>query len=394
MLYEFLKTNQTDILALTEKKSLELAGARPSSEQLRHGLPIFYEQLMEILKHNGSDRQAFPVDQGSMVEAARITDEPALAKAAGRPDEAEVARVAGLHGTELLRLGYSLSHVVHAYGAMCQSITELAGTKNVSITAGEFHVLNRCLDIAIAGAVTEYQSLRNTQDISREVEHLGFLAHELRNALASANISIQLIQNGTVGFGGSTGRVFSKSMKRIEELIDRSLTEVRLRVDPTVRPEAVHLLQLVDQVALTAEVEAQQRNQVLEIQIDPYLSFEADQQLIYSAISNLIQNALKYSHEGAKIQVRGRLVGDQVVIEVEDECGGLPATAPAALFKPFNQQHEDRRGLGLGLTIAQRAIALIRGTIDVQDLPGKGCIFKITLPSNIGGKALRAEPAA
>ena len=50
------------------------------------------------------------------------------------------------------------------------------------------------------------------------------------------------------------------------------------------------------------------------------------------------------------------------------------------LFKPFEQQHQNREGLGLGLTIAQRAIALNDGTIDVRNLPGHGCIFRISLP--------------
>ena len=105
--------------------------------------------------------------------------------------------------------------------------------------------------------------------------------------------------------------------------------------------------------------------------------------MVYSAVSNLIQNALKYTREGGKIQVRGTLVGEDIVIEVEDECGGLSDRA-SELFKPFEQQHKDRKGLGLGLTIAQRAINLNHGTIGVRNLPGKGCVFKITLPKKLG----------
>jgi signal transduction histidine kinase len=394
MLSEFLLKNQEEILAMTEKKSVALAGVRPTSDQLKQGLPIFFKQLMKVLQ---LQRPAVPppaTDKGRMAEAARDDDEQAMAKAAGRPDEAEVAKAAGLHGQELQRLGYTLSHVVHAYGAMCQSITELATTKNISIGTSEFHDLNRCLDIAIAGAVTEYQTLRNTEVSSQEVEHLGSLAHEMRNALTAANISLKMIQSGTVGFGGSTGTVLKNSMKRIENLINRSLTEVRLRVDPKLRAESGQLLQLVDQILVTAEVEARSRNQTLEIQIDPGLIFEADQQLFFSALSNLIQNALKYTHAGGKIQVRGSSVGENIIVEVEDECGGLMSKTAADLFKPFEQQHENRKGLGLGLTIAQRAILLNHGKIEVRNLPGKGCIFQITLPKKNGAMQLEAVPAA
>ena len=394
MLYEFLLNNEKEILAMTEEKALQLAGARPSSDALKKGLPVFYKQLMDVLRLEQEANERPAMDKRAMAKAAREDDEPSMARASGHPEEIELAKAAGLHGTELLRLGYTLSHVVHAYGGICQSVTELAETKKVVITTNEFHELNRCLDTAIAGAVTEYQAQRNTQDISQEVEHLGFLAHELRNALTSANISLKLIQQGTVGFGGSMGQVLGRSMKRIEELIDRSLTEVRLRMDPKIHAESVQLLQLVDQIVVTAEVEARSRNQTLDIQIDPTLIFEADQQLTYSAVSNLIQNALKYTHAGGKVQVRGNLVGEHIVVEVEDECGGLLSDTPADLFKPFVQQHENRKGIGLGLTIAQRAIALIHGTIEARNIPEKGCIFKITLPTKTGQTKLEAHSAA
>ena len=394
MLYEFLHKNKNEILGMTEKKTLELAGVRPSSDELKRGLPIFYQQLLGVLRRQQAATPTSDINRHGMAKAAHESNEPAMAVAAGRPHEVKVAESAGHHGGELLRLGYTLSHVVHAYGAMCQSITELATEKDIPITTKEFHDLNQCLDVAIAGAVTEFQSLRNTQDISREVEHLGFLAHELRNALTSVSISFELIRTGTVGVGGSTGLVLGRGIKRIEELIDRSLTEVRLRMDPKVQVESVHLLQLVDQIVVTAEVEARSRNQRLEIQVDPNLVFEADQQLTYSAVSNLIQNALKYTHVGGKVQIRGSQVGSHVVVEVEDECGGLLSDNVDDLFKPFVKKNENRSGLGLGLTIAQRAVALIRGKIEARNLPGKGCIFKVTLPKTTGQRKLEADSAA
>ena len=394
MLHEFLLKNQEEILAMTEEKTLELAGAHPSSVQLKQGLPLFFNQLLGILH---LQRRAFTkpaVDKKGVIKGADQTDEPAMAKAAGQPEEAELAKSAGRHGTELLRLGYTLSHVVHAYGAMCQSITEIASKKKVPISADEFHELNQCLDVAIAGAVTEYQSLRNSQEKNREVEHLGFLAHEMRNAVTSAHLAFQLVKKGTVGTGGNTGRVVDKSLKRIEELIDRSLTEVRLRIDPDVRVESGHLLQVIDQILVTAEIEAQSRDQKIMVKVDPTLVFEADQQAFYSALSNLIQNAIKYSHAGSQIQVRGNIVGREIVVEVEDECGGLLTDTAADLFKPFVQKNSNRQGLGLGLTIAKRAIELNHGKIEARNITGKGCVFRITLPKKTGLSELQAEPAA
>ena len=382
LLHDFLLKNKAEILDLTEEKTLELAGARASSDQLKQGLPIFFQQLLGILLlERPATTQHAPSKRGA-TKGANEADEPAMAMAAGKPEEAEVAESAALHGIEMLRLGYTLSHVVHAYGAMCQSITEVAEKKNFHIDVSGFHDLNQCLDVAIAGAVTEYQKLRDTQETDREDKHLGFLTHEMRNALTSATISLQLIEKGSVGIAGSTGMVLAKSLKRMQELIDRSLTDIRLRVDPEVHMESGHLLVIADQILVTAGMEAQSKKQKIKLKIDPNLVIDADQQAFHSALSNLIQNAIKFTREGGTFQVRGSVDEEHVVVEVEDECGGLPPHTATDLFKAFAQKNENRTGLGLGLTIAQRAIELNHGTVEVRNLAGKGCVFKITLPKN------------
>lgn len=391
MLHEFLKAHEKEILATCEAKSLALGGVHLSSDEMKMGLPIFFKQLQTVLEHTPAEPSESDVDQKGMARAANASDEPALARAAGRPFEAEVAQSAGIHGSEMQKSGYTLSHVVHAYGAMCQSITELAIEKKEPIDASEFRKLNRCLDVAIAGAVTTFQARLVSVDSSREVQHLGFLAHELRNALATVNVSLRLIKNGVVGFGGSTGQVLDRALKNIQELIDRSLTEVRLRVDPKVHAEPALLLQLVEHIVVTAEIEARAKNQTLEIRVDPLLVIEADPYLLYSALSNIIQNAIKYSHPSAVIWVRGTLVGGQAVIEVEDQCGGLLSPNPTDLFKAFEQQHKDRNGLGLGLTIAHRAIALNQGVLEVENLKGRGCIFRVKLPNASSKQKLEAD---
>ena len=391
-LREFLRQNEKAILTSTEARSLQLAGSGPTSEQLKRGLPIFFNQLLDILEHEPAVPAESAVDAEEMIKAAYAADEPAIAVAAGRLQEAEVARSAGAHGTELQKLGYTLSHVVHGYGAICQAITELALSKEVAITTGEFRKLNQCLDTAIAGAVTTFQAQRAGGDSARETAHLGFLAHELRNSLSVVTVSLRLIKGGTVGFSGSTGQVLDKALKRIQELIDRSLTEVRLRVDPKVHKESASFFQLVDQIVVTAELEARAKNQKLKIEVDPALSIEADQFLLFSAVTNLVQNAIKYTCPGGTIRIRGRLVDEDASIEVEDECGGLDVDTPNDLFKPFEQQHHNRDGLGLGLTIAQRAVELNDGKIDVENLPGRGCIFRISLPGIQRGRVEAARP--
>jgi hypothetical protein len=380
-LQEFLRLNEELILASTEAKAMQLTGSRAPSDQMKRGLPVFFKQLLDVLERSPQEPANCEIDNEGLVKAAFAADEPAIARAAGRPYDAEVALSAGAHGIELQKLGYTLSHVVHGYGAICQTITELALEKGVAITTAEFRHLNLCLDTAIAGAVTTFQARRLEGDTARETEHLGFLAHELRNALGIVTVSLGLIRGGTVGFGGSTGQVLDRALKRIRDLVDRSLTEVRLRVDPKVHKESAVLLPLINQIVVSTGPEARVKNLELLIDVDPEMQIDADQYLMFSALSNLVQNAVKYTHAGGTIRIRGRMVGERATIEVEDECGGLGTVTPSDLFKPFEQHNHDHDGLGLGLTIAQRAVELNDGTIGVDDLPDHGCIFRITLPS-------------
>jgi signal transduction histidine kinase len=393
-LQEFLKTNESAVLIRIEKKCSALAGVRAASAVPNSGPPLFLKQLLHVLEHAPIEVVHIEMNRDGMVKAANDGDEPAIAAAAGRPYEVQVARSAGEYGKELQELGYTLSHVVHAYGATCQAITELAIENEAPITTEEFRALNRCLDTAIAGAVTTFHAERTEDASHRESLHLGSLAHELRNALYVVNTSLRLIKGGTVGFGGSVGQVLDRALKRQQELIDRSLAEVRLRTDAKVHKEAAPILQLIDQALATVEPETRLKDQSLKVDVAPGLVVDADQYLLFSAVSNLIQNAIKYTCAGGAIRVSAHDVGEQTIIEVEDQCGGLDTASMNDLFKPFEQHRKNREGLGLGLTIAHRAIALNGGTIEVENLPGRGCIFRISLPSIKGSAPVeRAVPA-
>ncbi len=352
-LLQFLIDHRSQILDLSEKKTIELAALRPISDELRKGLPIFLDQLVSVL-----EKSQMVVSFG---------------------DESKILNTSGFHGKEMLRLGYTLSHVVHAYGAMCQAITEVASILHAPMTALEFHNLNRCLDIAIAGAVSEFETLRNHETIEREVQHMGALAHELRNALNRATISSEMIAKGLVGIGGSTSKVLAFSLAEMHRLISRSLSEVRLRADSEIHEEYFFVMELINQLVVTAEIEAAIKQQTLVVQIDPDLSVKTDRHLLFAAVGNLVHNAMKFTRHQGRIKITARAEGEMAILEVEDECGGIPPEQFDSLFKPFKQLGQDRSGLGMGLSIVLKTIAKCNGSIECQNVPG-GCAFKITLP--------------
>ena len=142
-----------------------------------------------------------------------------------------IGRAAAVHGAELLRQGYSVDQVVHDYGDICQSVTEMAIERNTPVATNEFRILNRSLDDAIADAVTAYAKGRqNAVDASAEGlnERLNSFSDEQMQLLDSAIESFAALQTGRLGLNGSTAAVHLRSLHALRSLANASLSAVRL----------------------------------------------------------------------------------------------------------------------------------------------------------------------
>jgi signal transduction histidine kinase len=277
--------------------------------------------------------------------------------------------------------GYAISKIAEDIGAISKRLGELGARHGLSFEAKEYQVFNECIDTASASALEEYSSQDREHREEEELERVGLVAHELRNTLAGARMSFAVLQLGEVGVRGKTGQVLDRSLRRLESLVGELVFAVRLRtgLQPELRP-----LFLTTLVANATDVVVPERNIALKAEVDERVQLQGDEELLSSALGNLLQNAFKFTHPGGTILVRGYREGPSVVLEVEDECGGLPPGKPEELFAPFVSKSVDRRGLGLGLTITRRAIEAHGGQVSVQNLPGKGCIFRATLPADGG----------
>jgi signal transduction histidine kinase len=356
MLHEFLVRYREEILQLCRTKVLADGESKPTSDLLGRGLPVFYDELAVVLNNAASD-----------------TAEPSL-------KNEPVPGDAAAHGKESLRLGYSVSQVVRSYGAVCQSIMEFVQTKSFEITAAEFQSLNLSLDLAIAEAVTEFEKMKSRQAVKAEAERLGVLIHEMGNALTAATLAHQMIQKGRVGGAGMTSNVLSRSHDRMWGLIRSAEAEVHLRGGGAVKFSRIRLTDITDEIRTAADLAANLKEVRLEFDVDPAVEFTADPQLLFSALSNLVNNAVKFTPRNGSVKVSARISGERVLIEVEDECGGLPDGKIEELFKPYVQKGSDKSGMGLGLPLSLRAVESNRGTLTARNKPGKGCVFTIDLP--------------
>lgn len=356
-LHDFIGTNRELIIDRVRLRLGARLAPKSIEANLVHGVPLFLSQLASALAE------------------PRLTSSQDSLGATGA--STEITDTAALHGHDLLRNGYTVAQVVHAYGDVCQIVTELASETNASISSEDFQFFNRYLDDAIAGAVTAYGRQREHDLTDESTERRGVFAHELRNLLNTAILSFDAIKRGTVGLGGTTGAIHTRSLTGLRELVERSLAEVRLSAPLLDR---LSLPEFIEEIEVSAMLQAAGYRKTLTVASNADVVIDADRQLLASAVSNLLQNAFKFSRAGRNVSLVTRTTPTRVLIEVSDACGGLPLGKAEALFRPFVRGSSDHSGLGLGLSIALKAVRAHSGELSVRDIPGTGCVFTIDLP--------------
>ena len=174
--------------------------------------------------------------------------------------------------------------------------------------------------------------------------------------------------------------MLERSHQRLQLLIDRSLADVRLDAG-LIALARVPVSEVIEEVEIGAAMLADARGLKLSVTTVPQtVIVEADRPILAAAIANLLHNAIKFTLPGTSVKLRASTTSSRVLIEVEDECGGLPTGATESLLEPFVQKGRDRTGLGLGLSICMKAMKMMGGELHIRDIPGKGCVFTIDLP--------------
>jgi signal transduction histidine kinase len=356
MLQEFIELNREEIITRCRAKVATRSIPAPSEAEINHGVPLFLDQLIEALRAGGTS--GFDID-----------------------------RSAALHGHDLLLKGFTVSQVVHDYGDVCQTITELAVETNAPISTDDFRMLNLCLDEAIASGVTVYgresqQSSLEGQSDTRN-QKMSFFAHELRNLVNTATVAFEVLKTGNVGVSGSTGTVLNRSLTGLRDLIAGSLAEVRLTQGIQNR-ERIVMSDFIEERAATASLESTARGVTLVVPpVDPSLAVDADQQVLAAVVGNLLQNAFKFTRPHTTVTLSVNFSAERVLIQVQDECGGLPGGNEGSkdLFRPYEQRSADRTGLGVGLSFSRWGAESNNGRLYARNVPGGGgCVFTVDLP--------------
>ncbi len=351
MLHDFVAAHREELIHRCRGKVRGRSMPHTTPAEPEYGVPTFLDELVAALK----DRHA---------------------------PHRDIHLTAALHGRDLHLHGFTVSQVVHDYGDVCQSITDLAMEAGAPISVEDFRTLNQCLDDAIASAVTEYgrtdPDTIDEEGVGAE-QSFGFLAHEIRNLLNTATLAFAALDAGNVGVRGSTGHVLRRSLAALGTIMNRSIAEVRLQhLAQSLVP--ILVADLVDELAAAAALEAEARKLQLIVEHGrSEVTVLGDRQILAAIVQNLLQNAFKFTRPGTIVSLRASATSERVRIEVADECGGLDVEAES-LFRPFERRTHARAGLGLGLAFSRRGAEANGGQIVVRNLPDHGCIFALEVP--------------
>ena len=224
------------------------------------------------------------------------------------------------------------------------------------------------------------------------------ISHELRSPLARLGVAVELARSGD-DTNAALNRI-QKESDRLNALVGQLLQVTRAEGDPnSLRRETVRLDTLVRQLVDDAAIEAAAHGCRLEFQASEPTTVEGDPELLRRAIENVIRNAIRYAPRDTAVEVTLERRDGSALVRVRDRGPGVPQEALARIFDPFYRVESDRGrasgGIGLGLSIARRAVELHHGGIRARNAePGLEVGMELPLPAGARGEARPAEAPA
>jgi signal transduction histidine kinase len=358
-LRELLATRREDILRrfVDDVRESDIGTATIAPPLLLDGLPNFLDHVI-----------------GALGDPS-----PTLTTDAARSGPAATARD---HGLQRWELGYDVRELVREYGILRDVILGLLMESGESIDMAEYRVLSRYISQGVAEAVGRFSEERDGELTRRAAEEFAFLAHELRNPLTVALLCLPSCRENPDRFPEVA--VLEEALSQVLQLLDGSIRSEQRKSGQSAANlldrQTLAVSDLMANAARETVPVAKLRGVRIVIEPGDPIEIRGDARFLRSALGNLVRNAVKFTHKGTTVTLRARREETRVLLEIEDECGGLPPGALEKAFEPFVQLGEDQSGFGLGLAIAREAAQVHGGDVSAVDLAGRGCCFTLELP--------------
>jgi len=224
--------------------------------------------------------------------------------------------------------------------------------------------------------------------LTAERRLLGDISHELRSPLARLGVAIELARSGD-DLNAALNRI-QKESDRLNALVGQLLQVTRAEGDPaSLRHHKLRLDELVQQLVDESGIEAAAHGCRLDYANRAPVTVEGDPELLRRAVENVIRNAIRYAPRESAVEVSLARNNGTAVVDVRDHGPGVPEDALPRLFDAFYRVESDRDrasgGIGLGLSIARRAIELHKGSIRAQNArPGLEVVMELPVVNGAG----------
>ncbi len=252
-------------------------------------------------------------------------------------------------------------------------------------------------EIAVESQVDQNQDTEGWVIVLQDVTHLRaaetartrFIqaaAHDMRNPLGVAQNALEMLERRTADQPDETTReiigIAAGSIERLQRLIDDLFNLEHIQSGYGFTLADVDIGELVYEVSAALKPQIEQRGIAYHVELQPGIApLRLDRQWVSRAISNYLDNAIKYTEPGSHITLRVFTGGALLHVEVEDDGPGVPVEAQARLFERFYRANQDDRtpGTGLGLAIVKSVAEAHGGGVYVKSRPGEGSVFGMTL---------------
>lgn len=246
------------------------------------------------------------------------------------------------------------------------------------------------LALMIAAGYGLYRATTRELKLARQQsDFVAAVSHEFRTPLTSMRHLTELLASrGVTSEERKTQyyELLARETDRLHRMVESLLSFGRIEVGAYAwRLEPADVTQWVHDVVEAFRVEPQARERAISCEIESGLpTIRADREALTRALSNLLENAAKYSEPGSPIRVFARRQRDRVLVGVEDHGIGIPATEHETIFQKFVRGAEAKRtgvgGVGLGLALVKRIAEAHGGSVRLESEPGQGSTFTLILP--------------
>ena len=350
------------------------------------------EDRIETITHQRNESEAV---LSSMVEGVLAVDADEkvirLNKAAGKLLEITPGEVEGRPIEEVVRNSHLREFIERTLSGIENVETDLTiGNQNEIFLQAHGAVLKDMQEKSIGAVIVlnDVTRLRRLETVRKDF--VANVSHELKTPITLIKGFVETLQQGALENREAAERflnIMSKQVERLNAIIEDLLSLSRLEQDSgksTIDMGKTPVLQILESAIRDCERKALDKNTSIQLNCPNELEVFANSPLLNQAVLNLVDNALKYSEPGGKIEVEALATDTEIVIAVQDWGCGIDSTHLSRLFERFYRVDQARSrqlgGTGLGLAIVKHIAQEHRGSVSVDSTLGKGSRFSIHLP--------------